>query len=310
MHKRITFVGASGPISALADEVRPLEGVITLEHQRGTALKPPGDVLTVDVLNRSADDVLRRAHLRAKSPGVRLTVVVMQSTAVVDGERQHLLEKDADEMLWEEMEAGLRNHGRVSANYVLLMSLGGIIAAAALPLETTSQTIGFVAASIIAPAFEPVAKVAQGLVLRQWSVVGRALLSIAVGYSVLFLAALATALVLFHLRTVEVGTFLEQPVLDSLSRFHIAPLLSSAAAAVAGILMVVSLRDFYVVGPLMALVMIPGVALTAAGLAIGEEDLAFGALRRVGVDLALVVVLGAAVFTWKQRRVHRRSPLT
>ncbi len=250
-----------------------------------------------------------RANVRAQRPGVRLTVVVMQSTAVVDGERQHLLEKDADEMLWEEMEAGLRNHGRVSANYVMLMSLGGIIAAAALPLETTSQPIGFVAASIIAPAFEPVAKVAQGLVLRQWAIVGRALLSIAVGYSVLFLAALATALVLFHLRPTEVGTFLEQPVLGPLSRFHIAPMLSSAAAAVAGILMVVSLRDFYVVGPLMALVMIPGVALTAARLAVGETALALGALGRVGVDLALVIGLGAAVFAWKQRRVHRRSPL-
>jgi hypothetical protein len=55
--------------------------------------------------------------------------------------------------------------------------------------------------------------------------------------------------------------------------------------------------------------LIPRVALTAAGLAVGDTGLPLGALRRVGVDLALIVILGGAVFTWKQRRVRRRRPL-
>ena len=85
--------------------------------------------------------------------------------------------------------------------------------------------------------------------------------------------------------------------------------MTSGCAAVAGILMVVSLRDLYVVGPLMVLVMISGVALVGAALARGEASLALAALERVGVDVALIVGLGAAVFAWKQRRFHRRRPL-
>jgi hypothetical protein len=79
----------------------------------------------------------------------------------------------------------LRNHGRVSANYVVLMALGGVIAASGFLLESVTQAIAFVGAAIIAPAFEPVAKLAQGLVLRQAKVCGRALVSMAVGYAVL-----------------------------------------------------------------------------------------------------------------------------
>jgi hypothetical protein len=77
----------------------------------------------------------------------------------------------------------------------------------------------------------------------------------------------------------------------------------------AGVIMVVSLRDFYVVGPLMLLVLISGVALAGAALALGEGGIALGALGRTGCDLGLLVVLGGAVFHWKQRHFHRRRPL-
>jgi hypothetical protein len=51
------------------------------------------------------------------------------------------------------------------------------------------------------------------------------------------------------------------------------------------------------------------VALTGAALALGQWEMAVGALRRVGADLILVIVLGASVFWWKQRSFHRRRPL-
>src|SRR4051812_32790099 len=175
MHRRITFQGHSAALTALAAELQPLEGVIALAHHARGSAKPVGDVLQVDVLNSYADDVLRRARPAVDDQDVELSVVISQSTAIVDRARAHLIAKDADETLWEEMEADLRNHGRVSANYVVLMALGGIIAASGFLLESVTQAIAFVGAAIIAPAFEPVAKLAQGAVLRQPKVCGRAL---------------------------------------------------------------------------------------------------------------------------------------
>jgi hypothetical protein len=46
-------------------------------------------------------------------------------------------------------------------------------------------------------------------------------------------------------------------------------------------------------------------------VAAGEVDMALQALRRVGLDMLMVIVLGGAVVVLKQRIIHRnRRPLT
>jgi hypothetical protein len=309
MHRRLTFNGEGGAVKALAKDLEPLAGVIGLSHHPGGSLKPPGDVLQVDVLNSAADEVLRRARRSVEKDGPRLVAVISQTSALVDRERQDEIDRDADEATWEEMESDLRNHGRITANYVLLMALGGVIAANAFLLDPVSQAMAFVGASIIAPAFEPVAKLTQALVLRSFHICAGALLSMVVGYAVLFGAALLTTLWLARDGSGHVHDLLvAQAVVKPLTDFLGTPLIS-AAAAIAGVVMIVSLRDFYVVGPLIVLVIISSVALAAAAVGLGEPRLALGALRRVSGDLALIVVLGGAVFYWKQRRFHHRRPL-
>jgi hypothetical protein len=310
MHRRITFQGDGPALVALARDLQPIEGVIALVHNQGSSLKPPGDFLQVDVLNSHADEVLRRARPALDDEDAELSVVIAQSTAIVDRRRAPLIAKDADEALWEEMEADLRNHGRVSSNYVVLMALGGIIATCGLVMESVSQAIAFVGAAIIAPAFEPVAKLAQGLVLRQKNVCGRALASIAIGYAVLCATAFLTMTVLSRADEHAHATLLSQHVLTPLTTLQLPPLIMSSAAAIAGIVMIVSLRDLYVVGPLMVLILISNTALTGAGLALGEFGLTLRALCRVGIDVLLIIVLGGGVFYWKQRGFHRRRPLT
>jgi hypothetical protein len=310
MHKRLTFHGDGSALGSLAREIEDLDGVIALSRVAGGALKPLGDVLQADVLNRSADEVLRRARPRLEDPARKVSLVISETTAIVDRERAALVETDADESLWEEMESDLRNHGRISTNYVLLMALGGSIAAAGLLFDPVPQAIALVGASIIAPGFEPVAKLAQSLALGRMQVCGRALLSLVVGYAVLGAAAFAVTLLasLVHPGAPRAAVTAE-PTLRALAQLDAVPILVSACAAVAGVLMVVSLRDLYVVGPLMVLVLISGVALVGASLAAGEPRVALGALARAGVDLVVVIVLGALVFTWKQRLFHRRRPL-
>jgi hypothetical protein len=307
----LTFQGDADGIGTLARDIVALDGVIGVVHGRNESLKPPGDLLQVDVLNRQADEVLRRARKHLDDRARKVTVVISQTNAVIDRDQVALNETDADEALWEEMESDLRNHGRVSTNYVLLMALGGAIAAVGLFADPVEQAIAFVGASIIAPGFEPIAKLTQGLVLREAKICGRALLSLAVGYGVLLALACVVTLGLSALAGPGAlqAKLLAQPVLRIFTHLEAGSLVTSGCAAVAGILMVVSLRDLYVVGPLMVLLPISGVSLIGAALALGQPRVAWGALGRVGVDFALIVALGAAVFYWKQHRFHRRRPL-
>ena len=128
MHHRITFQGDSAAIRRLADEILPLDGILGLAYDAGGSLKPRGDVLQVEVLNSLVDEVLRRARPAIDDASTEVAVVISQSTAVIDRARAHLINKDADEIIWEEMEADLRNHGRISWNYAILMTLGAVVA--------------------------------------------------------------------------------------------------------------------------------------------------------------------------------------
>lgn len=305
MHRTLVFNGDPTTLANIGRDIAGVERVIAVTLHRGASLKPPGDQLTVQVLNAHADDVVRRAT-PALDAGI-VTMVIAESSALVDSPRSSLIDRDADEMLWEEMESGLRNHGRLSVNYLLLMSLGGIIASLAWAAhEPVDQTIGFVASSIIAPGFEPIAKVAQGIVLRRMKMVSRGALAILVGYVVLIAAAAATFALAGAAEPSVRAHLIVQPPLDGLTGFGLRPLLTTAAAAVAGAMMVASLRDLYVTGPLLALVLVPDTALVGAAFVAGEPALAGKSALRVLADVGMVVLFGCVVFLWKQVRFHRR----
>src|SRR5207302_3438890 len=107
----------------------PLVEIVTLTLDESGALKPQGGVLAVQALNRSADAVLAAAG-EAAAQG-KVVIEIGSSTSIIDTVRQELIDDDADEMLWEEMEQALRNQGRPSGNSLSLMALGGAMAAAA-----------------------------------------------------------------------------------------------------------------------------------------------------------------------------------
>src|SRR4051794_40760674 len=181
----------------IARQLEPLTEIISLELDESGSMKPRGGVLTVQALNRSADEVLRRVTKAARQG--RVVVEIASADSIIDIQRQEQIDYDADEMLWEEMEQNLRNQGRLSGNSVTLMALGGVIAAAAVASDPLMQVTGFIGASIVAPGFDSIAAISLGLVLRRWNVVRRALLSSMVGYAVLIGAAALTFLVLHAL---------------------------------------------------------------------------------------------------------------
>lgn len=59
MHRSII---ASVPATAtreIVERLKPIEHVLSVSVSEGDSVKPPGDVITVHLLNRGADDVLR-----------------------------------------------------------------------------------------------------------------------------------------------------------------------------------------------------------------------------------------------------------
>lgn len=307
MHRTLSLTVPPTATANLACELVALDEVVGLSVSAGASLKPPGDVLTVNVLNRGMDKVLRCVAANQRDGTISATTAELAS--IIDSEHSEAVDNDVDEAIWEEMEAGLRHQGRVTANYLALMAAGGVVAAVGLVSTDTPQAIAFVAASVIAPGFEPLVKIPLGLVLRRWAVVRLGLVSTCAGYATLILAAALTFVCLRAAGGVELKEFVDNPEVHRLGHPTAKDLLVSGAAAFAGAVMVSAFRRSVIAGPLIAMVIIHAAAAAGVALVVGRFDLAGDAARRLGLDIALILPLCAAVFAFKQAFVHRRRSL-
>ena len=307
MHTEIEIIVHPSYTEELIQELQQLEGVISLSLVREASLKPPGDLFTVHALNREVNEVLRLADAARKQGQV--SVSTAELTSMIDPEHERMVANDIDEALWEEVETDLRHQGKPTMNYVGLMALGGAVAATGFAAESASQAIPFVAASIIAPGFEPLAAIPIGLVLRRWAVVGRGLQSTILGYLVLVLSAALIFLALRLSGVVMVEEFTVNPEVRNLAEPGLREILLSACGALAGMVMLLSRRRYLIPGALVALLVIEAAALIGVALAAGEPGLMLEGAKRFGIDILLIVAGGVPIVLLKQTIVHRRAPM-
>jgi hypothetical protein len=308
MHRTLELTIPPTATDSLQQELASLDSVIGLSLQRGASLKPVGDVLTVHVLNRGADEVLRRARAAVQTRE-ELSVVTSEVASFIAPADRHAVDDDRDEAIWEEMESGLRHQGRITTNYLLLMGLGGIIATIGLVSDPVPQAVAFVASAIIAPGFDPMTKVPLGLVLQRWVLVWHGLKSAVAGYAVLIAASVATMAALVAAGETDATALATNGEVKHLMHPKLMELLMAATGALAGIVILAAFRRSFQAGPLIAMAFIPAAALIGAGLAVGRPDLAVEGLERFGADWGFIVGLGVPFLWLKQRFLHRREPL-
>lgn len=308
MHRTIEITVPPSCTDELISQLEQEEHVINLSVVRGASIKPPGDVLTVHVLNRGTDQVMRLAE-GAYKEGDDVSVSTSELSSIIDPKQERKVANDVDEALWEEAETGLRHQSRITANYLGLMALGGAVAATGLVVESTPQAISVVAAAIIAPGFEPLAKIPMGLALRRWDVARRGLTSAAAGYLALALSAAVAFLVLSLTGVATVEEFAGNSQVEELANPTLREVLVSACGALAGMVMMLSYRLNLIPGALIALMVIEAAAMVGVALVVGELGLVYEGLERLGLDILLIVVGGMIVVLLKQIIFHRRAPM-
>ena len=311
MHRTIEVTVSPAAADALVADLQELEHVVGVARQHGASVQPAGcDVVVVHALNRGTDAVMRAAADAAGRHGGPFSVASAELASLSDPEHQAAIDRDVDEALWEEMEAGMRHHGRITTNFLALMALGGAIAAAGLVShDPVLQTVATIAAAVIAPGFEPVVKVPLGLVLRRFEVAKVGVLSSLAGYAVLAAGAAVAFLGLWGFGAVEPDDFFASPAAGHLAHPPAPDLLISFCGALAGVVIQTAYRRSVIAGALIAMRMIDAAAALGISVVAGRPDFMWEALERLGLDIAFILVAGAAVFWAKQRLVHQRAPL-
>lgn len=307
MHRSLQISVDPSATEALTRDLARLDEVIGLSVHRGASIKPPGDVIEVHALNRGGDDVMRLVS-RAQEHGP-ISLATGEVSSLIHPEHQERVNDDIDQALWEETETTIRHQAQLTVNFIALMALGGAVGATGYALAPVPQAIAFVAASVIAPGFEPIAKLPLGAVLRRPDLLRRGLRSMLAGYLAL-VAGAALAYALLRLTDgADPGDLIKLKEVQSFSHPGPADFVKSSAAAVAGVIMLAAHRSSVLAGPLIALALIPAASLIGVGIAAGRPRLAQEGLERLGIDVVIIIALGALVFGLKQLLRHRRQPL-
>ena len=189
------------------------------------------------------------------------------------------------------------------------MIIGGIIAAVGFVSEVQVQVITFVAASIIAPGLESVAKIPLGLVLKNKDVLRTGVMAAFIGYLMIILSGALTFFVLLQFSDVEAKQFLENKATIGLLDLKLKDFLLSFVAAAASMLMYLSYRRNVIAGPLIALILIPASTAIGMSIMIGKWSYTWEFIKRLGLDIALVIVVGILLIYAKQKLVHKLKHL-
>lgn len=301
MPRTLTVTVPGAERAGIVARILEADGVASVAVQPGASVCPEGDVVTVQGTTAAIDGIIR--GLADENGLARFSFSVAEPSAMAAPKTWEAVEHESNEGLVEDMGALLRRDTNVSINYLGLMAMAGIVAAAGLLSGALHIVIG---AMLIAPGFEPPVRAVYGAVFGSLEEVGEGLAALGAGY-----AALAAGAAL----TVGVAALVSPGSLSGLADKDLvaywttpswnAPLIA-LAAAIGGAIVVTTRRTVFGAGVMVALALVPGAAIAGMGLATGSRGLALDGLLRFLLDIVCVVAAAFVVLGAKRAFVHRR----
>jgi uncharacterized hydrophobic protein (TIGR00271 family) len=292
-------------LSRLLEE-RAVLNVVVLP---GAARRPDGDLVQFDVASEAANqviDVLRGLDLHR----VGSIAIERIDTALSDAHaraEEHAPGDPSEAVIWEEVEARVRDESALSASYVALLVIAVLIGAVAI---LTDSAILIVGAMVVGPEYGPLSSVALGLHKRRMARVRRGASTLGVGFVVAIAAAVLFGLLVRAIDRVptayEAGI---RPVTDFVSHPDLFTVVVAALAGVAGTLSLTESKAGTLVGVLVSVTTVPAASNVGLALAFGRGEEAWGALQQLGVNLVVLALVGAAtlrVQAWLWRRIAAR----
>lgn len=288
-------------------DIKKLDGLISLRIQKNGSTKPEGDVLSFELTNPCVSDFLKLMETHDLLENEDVSITTNQIDSIIAPAYSKQILSESHETSWEESLKGLLHDSNMTLNSSIIMFISGAIAVIGISMNSLHVVI---AAMLIAPGFEPISRMAMGVVARHkdWKNGGKDILK---GYFLLIAGSIAGALVLKFLDKDLLGgssTYLQSGVLlEYWSSITVVSLITSAFAAVAGSLVIMSNKSILTAGVMVALALIPTGSILGMGVVAGDYPLAGKGAIRLLLEILIVTIFSGAVFTWKKYTTQRRK---
>jgi uncharacterized hydrophobic protein (TIGR00271 family) len=197
-----------------------------------------------------------------------------------------------------------RANARPVARYLVFMIAAGVIACFGVVERNGILIVGAMAVS---PDLLPVTAACVGLVSRRGRLVGRALVTLAVGMAATCITAAAVTLVLDLLDLLPSGFRIGESALSGLTTVNDATIGVAFAAGVAGML-ALETRASSAVGVAISITTIPAAAYLGVAAGVGEPGKALGALAVLGTNVGMLLIAGTLTLVVQRRLAEERRP--
>jgi len=285
-----------GPLRTLTVVGRELERTDRARRVTLTAgVRPDHGLLSGDIGRDDADRVLEFLTGHGLAPG-DVSVVALDDFGPgrpVQG---------STTLIWADMLGQARRNARPVARYLAFMVVAGVIAGYG--VITVNETL-IVGAMAVSPDTLPVTAACVGVVDRRWRLVGRALVTLAVGLAVTGVAAFVITRSVSAVGLLPDGFVVGSSELSGLVSIGTGTVGVALAAGVAAML-ALETRAASAVGVAISVTTIPAAAYLGVAGAVGAMDKVWGALAVLGVNVAMLLIGGTATLT-VQRLMRRRG---
>lgn len=278
---------------SVSDILEKNPAVSALAVDEGSSIRPRGDVITADVAREAANAVIDALLVTNvhKTGSIHLTNVDNWISQPAFDAEELAPGEGSDAVVWAEVVQNSYEDSKLTWSFVSFMILATLLASIAIVLDSQILVI---AAMVLGPEFGAVAALGLALVRKRPSLLGQALRTIAIGYTIAI--AVTTVAVLL-------GRMLGWITIDVLTKPHPGTqfiytpdkwsFIVALIAGVAGVLAITSQRAGGLVGVFISVTTIPA----AGNIAIGLAFLSTGTIRGSAAQL-LINLTGMAVAGW------------
>ncbi len=309
LHVRVVCPGGDGARLAAALLENPaVHNVVVLP---GAAQRPDGDLVQFDAARESANTIV--AFLRERRlehvGSIAIERIDMAFSDVAAAAERAAPGDPSEAVIWEEVEARVRDESGLSASFVLMLTIAVAIAAVGI---LTDAPVLIVGAMVVGPEYGPLASIAMGLHKGRTPRVWRGLRTLAGGFPVAVASAWLLALVIDVIgRTPEAYLAGTRPLTQFISRPDLFSVIVAVLAGVAGTLALTEAKAGTLIGVLVSVTTVPAAANIGVALAHGRHDEAGGALAQLVLNLVAIALVGAMtlhVQWWLLERRGGRPP--
>lgn len=287
-------------------KITTFKGLLGLRVQRGISLKPPGDVISVEITSNETDELLHMLDKEGVLDNPAITISTAKPLSILSNTASEKITTDGSETIWEETLSTINEQSQMTVNNIISMTLAGMIATLGIMTNTIDIVIG---ASLLAPGFGAISRISLGVVTNHYTW-KHGVKDTAIGYTALISGALLASFLMDLLgKNVIVGSssYLSQGVLlNHFTTTTLESLLISVLASVIGALLILSNRTILTAGVMIALALVPSATITGMGLSSGEFSLAAQAFGRLLMEIGLVALFTGLVFILKRKIVFNR----